>query len=280
MRRTGIPPCLSCVVPQGLNTCDCTAMTEMRALESRSTIFQRLTHWVGGALGALFSLALMCVFAFFMFAQCVGDAKSALAWLGLGSDEGEAPEVRHLEASNVDDVRVARSLSRMLQAADLNPDHFGVAVVVSSEFNAMTFGENSFIIFQGLYEAPDEVLDAIMAHEVAHVLHRHSAKSSEQAESIAWWTAAAGKLAGADASGIRQAASWTLDVVMPSYSRDQEREADRTAVSVLQSAGYGVRSAEVMADALEWTRKHIGSHGAGFFSSHPSIEGRIESLRR
>lgn len=123
---------------------------ERAPMEPRSNFIQRLGQLVVRVLGAPFSLALLGIFAFFMIAQCVGDAKGALAWLGLSGDEGEAPEVRYLEGSKHDDARVARSLSRMLLAAGPDPDQFGVAVVVSPEFNRPVSSQAARLLRAGL----------------------------------------------------------------------------------------------------------------------------------
>jgi predicted Zn-dependent protease len=244
------------------------------------TAAERVKRVVGSALGAVGSLALALVFGFFMLAQCVGDAKSFLSCVGLGATENtERATLREMRADDPGDTKMARSFVTMAQAAGLDPFSIGVVILVSDEVNALTFGEGTFVLFEGLSKVPDTVLDGIMAHEMAHALLGHSLRSADKANTIAQWTSALGVLAGVDEDGARQAVSWTLGVAMPSHSREQELEADRTAVSILQAGGYGTAAPSAMLNTLMWMRDNTEMTKSGFFSTHPSLEERIQHLR-
>tara|TARA_R110002072_G_scaffold291182_1_gene459171 strand:+ start:1782 stop:2495 length:714 start_codon:yes stop_codon:yes gene_type:complete len=235
-------------------------------------------------MSVLFSFVLVCTLAFFMLAQCASDTKGVLSWFGYGEEEegGGGVAVRELDMGRQSDVRIATSLLTMLKAAGFNAQEardVRVGVIASPEVNAFTFGDRTFFLFEGLGGVPDHVLDTIMAHEVAHAIHSHATESASRSGTIATVAAALGAIV-VEEGGAEQAASWAVDLAMPSHSRDQELEADATGVAILSEAGYGDRAVSVALSALDWVRQRTGSDNAGFFASHPSLQERIDRLEK
>ena len=66
-------------------------------------------------------------------------------------------------------------------------------------------------------------------------------------------------------------------LIASSYSRPQEFEADRHAVTILRRAGY---SKEVMIRSLSWIMQVQGNSGGGILSTHPATDERIRALQR
>jgi predicted Zn-dependent protease len=67
------------------------------------------------------------------------------------------------------------------------------------------------------------------------------------------------------------------NLIVGNYTRPQELEADRHAVTILRRAGY---SKDVMIGALNWIMQVEGNSGGGFLSTHPATDERIRALRR
>lgn len=133
------------------------------------------------------------------------------------------------------------------------------------------------VFYQGLLEAvPDEnALAMVVAHEIAHVRHRHPIASAGRAAALGF----ALMLVGADSgSGIVQSAmSQGGTLTMLSFSRSQEEEADATALEALNRAYGHVAGADTFFHLM---LKRAGTGAPPLFlSSHPLTPQRIEALR-
>lgn len=121
----------------------------------------------------------------------------------------------------------------------------------------------------------------VLGHEVAHVIHRHSAEHLAKAQLTQGLTGAA-VLATYDpqnpsSRGTAAMAALVGQMINMRYGRDDELESDREGVRYMAAAGYDPRSMirvmEVLAQA---------SGGAGppeFFSTHPNPDRRIERIQ-
>jgi Zn-dependent protease with chaperone function len=134
-----------------------------------------------------------------------------------------------------------------------------------------------------LVERREDVLLGVLAHEWGHVQARHSMRQLFQAGAL-------GLLASAalgDFSGLVT----TLPVALGqlAYSRDFEREADDSAIAVLQSNGISPAVMTVLFERLAHrpssgaSAGHPDEHTTGLgiaFSSHPAPRERIERFQQ
>lgn len=118
--------------------------------------------------------------------------------------------------------------------------------------------------------ANDDELRAVMAHEVGHVVERHSMRSLLQNSATAALVAA---LTG-DVSSVVAAAPTVL--LHAKYSRDFERAADHYAYRWLDSQ-HIPRSR--FADLLERLDREYGGADFGYLASHPRTAERITGAR-
>jgi len=142
--------------------------------------------------------------------------------------------------------------------------------------NAFATLGGHIVIYQGLLEAlPDEnALAMVLAHEIAHVRHRHTIASLGRSAVLGFALLVLGADSGAEsvASAISQGGTLT----MLSFSRGQEQEADATALETLARAYGHVGGAD------RFFRHMLAEEGRRepprFLSSHPLTEGRIAAL--
>jgi predicted Zn-dependent protease len=148
--------------------------------------------------------------------------------------------------------------------------HYDKAPVV----NAMATLGGHVVIYQGLLEVvPHEnALAMVLAHEIAHVRHRHPIASMGRAAAFSFALTTLGGDGGLVQSTIAQGGNLTL----LSFSRSQEAEADATAFANLHAA-YGH-----VAGADAFFRVMLSRAEAGeplrFLASHPLNAQRIELL--
>lgn len=117
-------------------------------------------------------------------------------------------------------------------------------------------------------------LAAVMAHEVAHVLAKHSAERVSQQVLLQTGAQAVGATAGAQwAQLAAQAAS--LGIILP-YSRTQESEADEIGLIYMARAGYDPSAAvEVWQNFAAFG----GNRPPEFLSTHPAPATRIQRIQ-
>ena len=120
-------------------------------------------------------------------------------------------------------------------------------------------------------------LAAVMAHEVAHVLARHSAERVSQQVLVQAGLAGASAMGGPESQqwmGLAAAAA-TLGVILP-YSRTQESEADEIGLTYMARAGYDPRAA---VDVWRNFNAFGGQRPPEFLSTHPAPTSRIQQIQ-
>jgi predicted Zn-dependent protease len=115
---------------------------------------------------------------------------------------------------------------------------------------------------------------AVLAHEIVHVLGRHSAEQMAKAE-LTNGLVGAVAVASGDASAT-QAAAVFGQLINMKYSRDHEHQADTIGICLLIDAGY---PPEEMIDVMQVLAQASGGQAPPeFMSTHPSSDNRIEEI--
>lgn len=123
-----------------------------------------------------------------------------------------------------------------------------------------------------LVDGDEQVITAVLAHELTHVSHRHGLRMLVQVTAL---SAIASMVLG-DFSSVLASAPVILG--QASYSRDAEREADAGAVEILRAAGISPQVMVVLFEKLaaQHAEKNDPRDSLGIaFSSHPADAERI-----
>jgi len=164
----------------------------------------------------------------------------------------------------------------------------GLVIIKDPQINAFAVPGGLFALNTGLITSAknlDEIA-GVMAHEIAHVSQRHYSRSQEAFKGQGL-LALAGILVGAaiasQADGNAGAAVMmgTQAALMDkqlSYSRNQEREADRIGMQFMYAAGYNPQS---MADYFETMHRATSrvSFLPDFWFTHPLTTERMSEAR-
>jgi predicted Zn-dependent protease len=175
-------------------------------------------------------------------------------------------------------VRVIEDIVAILTAPLPNsPYTFRVFVVNNSSVNALAAPGGYVVIFRGLLERTRsaEELAGVLAHELQHILKRHTTRALLQHASTGVLIAAlTGDATGAMAYGLESARA--LGALR--YSRENEEEADVEGLRMLLAAGVEPAGMIAFFDVL---RKEGGEVPAllKYLSTHPSTAKRIETLK-
>lgn len=179
------------------------------------------------------------------------------------------------ESGSAQYFTIGRSLTRAAIAAGENPENYKFGFIRSSKINAANSGAGTFYFSDGLAAQPQEVIDAVVAHEVAHEVLGHVGQAILTRLAIS--TAFA--VGGIFVPGLQYADYAVNPLVANAFDRAQEIEADQKAVQILGNMGYGAPE-QVMLAALTKFRNLYGSGGGGLLDTHPNIDDRIAEIAK
>jgi len=154
-------------------------------------------------------------------------------------------------------------------------------VVASEDINAFALPGGSVFVNLGTVQAAETEaqLAGVMAHEISHVVMRHSTCNLTKQQSKSLWyglgsIASAVLLGNGTAGQLGQAAiggAQSLDFLH--MSRDDEKQADLLGVGILYDSGYDPRG---LPQFFETIQAKYGAGGAQFLSDHPNPGNRTE----
>ncbi|QNI37439.1 M48 family metallopeptidase [Edaphobacter albus] len=161
---------------------------------------------------------------------------------------------------------------------------FNFHVVASDEINAFALPGGAMFVNVGAIRAAETEaqLAGVMAHEISHVVMRHSTCNMTKQQSVGTW-AALGQLGAAIALGngaLGSMASQGIGMVAGlgflRMSRDYEKQADLLGTDILYDAGFDPRG---LPQFFETIQAKYGEGGAQIFSDHPNPGNRMEYVK-
>jgi predicted Zn-dependent protease len=200
----------------------------------------------------------------------------ALGAIGQPADAARQRTRNSSDADRSDYERLRRIMVPLIQASNNanRTNEVSVRVVNDASINAGSAGSGEFVVTTGLLRrANDDHLRGVLAHEIAHDDLGHPAKMQVLGVGLNLGAVLLEKLVPGSANFAPIAGS----LIASSYSRPQELEADRHAVTLLRRAGY---DKGVMIRALDWIMRTEGNNGGGILSTHPATDERIRALQR
>jgi len=206
-------------------------------------------------------------------------------------------EIRR-DPAYLDDPEVAdyaNSLgNRLVARSDASRQEFEFFVVRDPQINAFALPGGFIGIHTGLILAAqsESEVAGVVAHEIAHVTQRHIARminQQNQNQLISMAAMAVALLAARSSSQVGEAAAVVGQAgVMQSqlnFSRDNEREADRVGLQMLEGAGFDPRGMAIFFERLQRATRIYEGGAPSYLRTHPltferiaDIQNRIEGL--
>jgi len=194
----------------------------------------------------------------------------------------EMPEVRDAAVRGY-----VSSLGERLSAQASGADYpYSFSTADYRELNAFALPGGPVWINRGILSAAESEsqVAGVLAHEIAHVARRHSAqqltKGTVANGLLGLLGAFIGDRGGAGAAVAQVAAGVTANSFMLKFSRDDEREADREGVQILQRAGYDPRGVLEFMQILAAQQGRSPGAVAQFMSTHPAPASRVQELQQ
>ena len=156
--------------------------------------------------------------------------------------------------------------------------------VIGANEKGETEDKNAFAIPGGyvyVYKAllddlNDDELAFVLAHELGHIVSRHSIKQA-QASTLYSAIIAASAVASQD-SQFTSGVSFALEQIMAGYSREDEFNADELAVKYAKELGYDPKAGiEVMEKLYKENKKKL--YPISYFRTHPYTAQRIAHIK-
>jgi len=167
---------------------------------------------------------------------------------------------------------VAARLERAVPSP--NPYRFVIRCVDAPEVNAFAAPGGFIIVYDGLLRRMGDAdqTAAVLAHEMQHVLHRHSTRAIFRSFALQ----AIFAMTLGDFSGLIAQAAGGLGALH--YMRTDEQDADRDGTLLLKRAGFDPMGMPAMLESLE-EAKRDSTRVPAWISSHPDTRQRIADTR-
>lgn len=165
------------------------------------------------------------------------------------------------------------------------PFHF--YLINNDELNAFAFFGGNVVLHSALFRYADteSQLASVMAHEISHVTQRHLARAMEDQKRNAplTWVGALGSILLAMASPQAGMAALTGTLAgtqqgLISFTRQNEEEADRIGIGVLQRSGFDPQAMPQFMDKLLDLSRYA-SRPPEMLLTHPLPETRLSDAR-
>jgi predicted Zn-dependent protease len=224
-------------------------------------------------LGAMLILALMAILSLSLLAEKLAvyvpfEVEQSLAQQ-FTDDENTSTEIQSYLQGLVDDLSHQMDL----------PDGMQVTVHYSEDdiLNAFATLGGHIFIYQGLLDALDSenTLAMVIAHEIAHVKHRHPIIAAGRGMVIAMLIVS---LTGLDNNTlIGNIVSSTGMLAITGFSREQERQSDQSAIeALLKHYGHVNGASDLFEILIREGEEQLLS--LEFLSTHPVSQDRIDSI--
>jgi beta-barrel assembly-enhancing protease len=164
---------------------------------------------------------------------------------------------------------------RLVDALDSSAYRYQFTIIKSKEINAFTIPGGNIFVFSGLIEMSDtpEELAAVLAHEIGHAEKRHVVSKLLKQLSI---TAIVGILSGGDPSVLT---SVLKDILGNTFDREQEVEADKFALELLEKSSISPKSLARFFEKLNENNLDYDKN-LEILMTHPHNDNRIDEVRK
>jgi predicted Zn-dependent protease len=181
-------------------------------------------------------------------------------------------------------------LGQTLAMASDKPETFGgyhFLVLDSDEINAFAAPGGFILVSRGMLRCckDEDALAGVLAHEVGHVANNHGLKAIKKGRLTSALTIlaleSAKSLGGDDLAEVTKAFEGSISditgtLMNSGYARSAEREADDSAVVIMERVGYNPNG---LVDMLGQMKHNLKPGGADFAKTHPDPMDRIKDVK-
>jgi len=157
-------------------------------------------------------------------------------------------------------------------------------VIQSSKINGFSLpGGHIYVTTALLKLANENELASVLAHEVGHIVARHSLKTLKKSQEYDDIARQLGELTGVAGDVARDLGVALGQMIgagfLTAHSRDEEREADFLGVRTMPRAGFDPQGMITMFQKLQRIEEQDSDLLGSLFSDHPDAAERIDNTR-
>ena len=186
--------------------------------------------------------------------------------------------------SNIENAITEYFAKNNLEDPTINFDWEYILIKKDKVKNAWCMPGGKIAVYTGMLEVTknDNGLAAVMGHEIAHAVAKHSVERASRGVVINVATQVTDILTGGKLSqvnrttGIDTVGLLTQMGVLNPFSRKQETEADYLGMIFASLSGYDIRETSKIWERMKEANK--GKEPPEFMSTHPSSDNRIKNI--
>lgn len=188
------------------------------------------------------------------------------------------------EYKAVDDPLIQKRVEdigkRIAGVCDRKEIDYNFKVLDEEEVNAFALPGGFIYINKGLIDkiANDDELAAVLAHEVGHVVARHSIKKLQALQAYSVLRVLLAAVPGA--GNVGNAADIAFAEILLGYGRDDELLADQLGARYTKLAGYNPRAMIYFLEKLQEINRKKPLMPKSYFKTHPYVPDRIRIVKQ
>ncbi len=171
-------------------------------------------------------------------------------------------------------------LVNQLDPTPSDPSHYSIQLIDEESPNAFITPGGHIFVTSGLLSLvnSENALAMVIAHEMAHQIHRHPIRSLGRGMVIGMVAMIFTGIDGSEWASQMLASTFNLGLL--AYSRDQEHEADKTGLQLLVDYyGHSAGSRYFFSQMMQH-KEYKHSKLTEYLSTHPNTEDRLKYLQQ
>lgn len=231
----------------------------------------------------------LLVLSVFLFSSGISNAQSIELDKKLGAENAELVEIYMGLYSNEAMTDYIRSVgNRLVAALDKNPFEFQFHIADEPIPNAFALPGGYVYLTRGILKLiiTEDELACVMAHEIIHVIDRHSIKqmrSSILPNMLELPGAVVGTVVNEDLGNLLNAPISTSNrLLLSSYSRKHETASDTKGIELASKAGYDPTAMAAILDRLSRAIELLTNEEEkkSYFDDHPYTPDRVNKINK
>jgi predicted Zn-dependent protease len=157
-------------------------------------------------------------------------------------------------------------------------------IIKDKEINAFSGpGGHIYVTTALMNLANDDELASVLAHEVGHVVARHSLKTIQQSKTLGGLAGLFGSITGIAGDAAQELGTAAAQIVagglLAVHNREEEREADYLGIHSAAKAGFNPQGMVTMFQKIQKVGEENSDLLGAIFADHPDVAERIENTR-
>jgi predicted Zn-dependent protease len=176
--------------------------------------------------------------------------------------------------------RVRAIGGRVVAVSDRKDIDYSFKVLDDEEVNAVSLPGGFVYVNKGLIElvSSDDQLAAVIAHEVGHIVARHSIKKLQALMGYQFFRLAT--IPVDNSGGLTATADMAFTELLLGYGREDELLADRLGTRYAKAAGYQPHGMIEFLEKMQETNRRKPLRPKSYFKTHPYVPDRIRVVKQ